>query len=160
MISAAGEPLNGFNTAMAGVLITPLKKLDNERGHLMEVQRNDDPHYPGFGQAYVTCTLPDVVKAWYRHREQVDQIAPVSGMATTVLYDSRKDSPSYKHILVVSLNEREPVLLRIPPGVWHGHKATGKVPVYLLHLNTIPYQYNNVDEERLASNSPLIPYEW
>ena len=142
------------------VLITPLKKMANERGHLVEVQRNDDENYPGFGQAYITLTLPGIIKAWYRHRDQTDQIAPVSGIARTVLYDSREDSPTYGKILEVSLCETEPVLLRIPPGIWHGHKAIGEKPVHLLHLNTIPYQFDNVDEERLPPNSHLIPYEW
>jgi dTDP-4-dehydrorhamnose 3,5-epimerase len=160
MMQNSRSEFPGFKTEMNGVLITPLRKLVNERGHLMEVQRHDDVHYPGFGQAYITCTLPDVIKAWYRHQDQVDQIAPVSGMAKTVLYDSRVDSLSYGKILEVFLDEREPVLLRIPPGIWHGHRALGEKPAYLLHLNTIPYQFDNVDEERLGSDSSEIPYQW
>jgi dTDP-4-dehydrorhamnose 3,5-epimerase len=145
---------------MADVLITPLAKRMNDRGHLMEVQRLDDSHFPGFGQAYVTCTLPGVIKAWYCHQHQLDQIAPVSGSARSVLYDARNHSPSYGQVLEVILSEAEPVLLRIPPGVWHGHKALGSDPAYLLHLNTIPYQFDNVDEERLEPDSLQIPYTW
>ena len=149
-----------FTTDLWEVTIIPLNKVVNDRGHLMEVQRNDDSHFQGFGQAYITNTLPGVIKAWYRHQNQVDQIAPVCGRAKAVLYDSRKDSPSYGKILEVYLDEMEPVLLRIPPGVWHGHKAISDKPIYLLHLNTIPYQFENVDEERIAPDSPLIPYVW
>lgn len=32
------------------VLITHLKKVVNPRGHLMEVQRADEAHYPGLGR--------------------------------------------------------------------------------------------------------------
>src|SRR5262245_26942622 len=59
---------------MQGVFIKPLKLLPNARGHLMEVQRRDDAEFPGFGQAYVTQTFRGVVKAWYRHRLQIDQL--------------------------------------------------------------------------------------
>ena len=61
-------------STITGVEIVPLKKIENERGHLVEVQRADDVHYLGFGQTYVTCTLPGIVKAWYRHHRQFDQL--------------------------------------------------------------------------------------
>jgi dTDP-4-dehydrorhamnose 3,5-epimerase len=60
---------------ISDVIITPLKKVVTPRGHLMEVQRADDPEYRGFGQAYVTMTHAGVIKVSYRHRRQVDQIA-------------------------------------------------------------------------------------
>ena len=37
-----------------GVRVVPLKLIRNERGRLIEVQRRDDAHFLGFGQAYVT----------------------------------------------------------------------------------------------------------
>ena len=37
-----------------GVRIVSLKLLPNERGRLLEIQRNDDEGFPGFGQTYVT----------------------------------------------------------------------------------------------------------
>ena len=88
-----------------GVRIVRLKKVVNDRGHLMEVQRADDDHFLGFGQAYVTCTLPGVIKAWYRHHQQIDQIALVRGTATVVLFDGRPHSPS-------------------AAGLWSAHSAT------------------------------------
>jgi len=78
--------------SIEGVHIQPLKLLPNNRGRLMEVQRADDPNFPGFGQAYITSTYPGVVKAWYRHHRQIDQIAVVSGLLQLVLYDPRESS--------------------------------------------------------------------
>jgi dTDP-4-dehydrorhamnose 3,5-epimerase len=90
-----------------GARVIALKTVTNARGHLLEVQRADDAHHPGFGQAYVTCTLPGVVKAWYRHREQFDQIALVKGELRLALYDAREGSATRHNLLeVVIADER------------------------------------------------------
>jgi len=143
-----------------GLKIIPLKKIVNQRGHLLEVQRNDDPFYPGFGQAYITCTLPGVVKAWYRHYQQLDQIALIKGELTLVFYDSRKDSQTFQNISEVVISEAAPALVQIPPRIWHGFKALGSDAAYLLHLNSAAFEFTHPDEDRLPSSTPSIPYEW
>jgi dTDP-4-dehydrorhamnose 3,5-epimerase len=143
-----------------GVRIVPLKKVVNDRGHLMEVQRSDDEHFIGFGQAYVTCTLPGVVKAWYRHHRQNDQLALVRGAALVVLFDDRPHSPSVGRTLECPLDDERPALVQIPPGVWHGFQARGPDPLYLLHLNSIAHHADDPDEDRLPRDSPDIPYAW
>jgi dTDP-4-dehydrorhamnose 3,5-epimerase len=68
-----------------GVVVVPLKLLPNARGRLMEIARRDDPEVIDFAQVYLTSTYPGVVKAWYRHHHQVDQIASLSGLVRLVL---------------------------------------------------------------------------
>ena len=138
----------------------PLKKIANERGHLLEIQRADDPHYPGFGQAYATVTLPGIVKAWYRHRNQIDQIALTSGSLLLVLFDDRPDSPTLGMVSEISITEEAPLLVQIPTGVWHGFQSRGHQPACLLHLNTIPIDLSNKDEDRLPPDTPAIPFRW
>jgi len=142
------------------VLTVPLKKVVNERGHLLEVQRNDEEHFPGFGQVYVTSTNPGVVKAWYRHHEQLDQIALASGELLLVLYDTREKSSTHTVVQEIRITEDEPLLVQIPPGVWHGFQAGRDEPALLLHLNTVPYDFDRPDEEHLAFDDPGIPYRW
>jgi dTDP-4-dehydrorhamnose 3,5-epimerase len=149
-----------ITTAVEGVRVVALTRVVNERGHLLEVQRNDDDHYPGFGQAYVTCTLPGVVKAWYRHARQFDQIALVSGVVRVALYDDREGSVSRGRLMAFELNEDGPALVQIPPGVWHGFKSLGPAPLHLLHLNTMPHDKTHTDEVRLPPDSPAIPFAW
>ena len=138
----------------------PLRKVVNERGHLLETQRSDDEYFPGFGQAYTTCTLPGIVKAWYRHLKQFDQIALVHGDATIVLYDAREGSRSRGQLIECVLSDDSPRLVQIPPGVWHGFKASGTQPVYLLHLNAAAHDAMRPDEDRLPPDSADIPYGW
>ena len=80
-----------------GVRVQELKVVRNERGGLMEVQRYDDDIFPGYAQSYITSTYPGIVKAWYRHRHQTDQITVITGNVALVLYDLRDDEPKPKN---------------------------------------------------------------
>lgn len=143
-----------------GVAVIPLRKIVNERGHLMEIQRSDDSHYLVFGQIYTTVTVPGIVKAWYRHFLQHDQITLLSGALHLVLYDTRESSRTCRFIQHIYLQQDDPRLVQIPPGVWHGFKAIGAEPTLLLHLNTVPFDFENPDEDRLAADDGSIPYHW
>jgi len=142
------------------VQLIPLKRMLNERGYLMEVQRNDDDHYSGFGQAYITATNPGVVKAWYRHKRQTDQITLIKGAILLVLYDERKGSPTYGNLQEIHLDEANPLLVQIPSGVWHGFMALNNEQAILLHLNSVSFHPSTPDEERLHPNDSNIPFCW
>src|SRR6476646_9884305 len=102
---------------LEGVQIVSLKLLPNAKGRLMEVQRGDDAVHPGFGQAYITSTFPGVVKAWYRHHQQIDQIALVKGLLKLVLFDARPESATAGRLQEIIIEELTPRLVQIPPGL-------------------------------------------
>ena len=143
-----------------GVVVKPLKLLPNARGRLMEVQRCDDPEFPGFGQAYVTQSFAGVIKAWYRHHEQTDQLAVITGLVKLVLYDGREHSPTHGAVSEIMMGELMPRLVVIPPGIWHGFQAVGDTSAFLLHLNDRPFVADEPDEDRVAVDDPSIPYSW
>ncbi|MEP3297821.1 MAG: dTDP-4-dehydrorhamnose 3,5-epimerase family protein [Pseudoruegeria sp.] len=143
-----------------GVRVTDLKLMPNEFGRLMEVQRRDEPNFPGFGQAYITQSFAGVVKAWYRHSRQTDQIAVVSGLVKLVLFDDRKDSSTEGQVDKIIMGELAPKLVLIPPKVWHGFQAIGDTSAFLLHLNSEPFDFADPDEERRNQNDALMPDEW
>lgn len=143
-----------------GVTVTELKLLPNAMGRLMEVQRADDPDFPGFGQAYITQTFNGVVKAWYRHHRQIDQIAVVTGLLQLVLYDDREGSTTHGQVDQIIMGELQPRLVLIPPGIWHGFKAIGDTSTFLLHLNSEAFDFAAPDEERRPLDDPAIPFTW
>ena len=153
-------PSLSTRTSIDGVLVKPLRLLRNERGQLMEVQRRDDDEFKGFGQAYVTQSFAGVVKAWYRHRVQTDQVAVVTGTVKLVLYDDRADSRTHGQVDEIMMGDSAPRLVVIPSGVWHGFQAVGETSAFLLHLNSEPYRADDPDEERLDPDDPSIPYAW
>jgi dTDP-4-dehydrorhamnose 3,5-epimerase len=143
-----------------GVVVTPLKLLPNDKGRLMEVQRSDDPHFPGFGQVYVTQSFAGVVKAWYRHNTQIDQIAVITGLAKLVLFDDRVGSPTHGMVQKIVLGELSPKLVLIPRLVWHGFQAIGDTSAFFLHLNDRPFDFAAPDEDRLDIHDPYVPHTW
>ncbi len=143
-----------------GVEVCPLKLLPNEKGRLMEIQRADDKIFPGFGQVYITSTLPGIVKAWYRHTTQIDQIAVMVGLLKLVLYDDRETSPTRGKINTIFLGELAPKLVQIPPGIWHGFQTIGEREAFALHLNSVAFQADAPDEDRLPYDTNIIPYQW
>ncbi len=126
----------------------------------MEILRRDDPFFRAFGQVYVTVARPGVVKAWHAHERQTDHLAVVAGEARIALYDAREDSPTRGNVVDVVAGEANPVLVIIPPGIYHGFKPTGDAPAHVVNVPTELYDYGEPDELRRPYNDPAIPYDW
>lgn len=145
---------------IAGVNIKKLKIISDERGWLMEILRCDDIFFNKFGQVYLTTAYPGVVKAWHFHKIQTDNITCIYGEMKVALYDSRKDSSTYKEVNEFFIGIKNPILISIPPLVYHGFKAIGLEMAYFLSIPTEAYNYEQPDEYRLPPDTKDIPYNW
>lgn len=137
-----------------------LKVIPDERGRLMEILRSDDELFRGFGQVYITTAYPGVVKAWHYHQQQYDNFAVIQGMAKVVLYDPREDSPTHGEINEFFAGIHNPLLIQIPPRVYHGFKCISAEEAIVLNVPTNTYDYENPDEYRLDPHNSGIPYDW
>ncbi len=126
----------------------------------MEILRADDPHFRRFGQVYLTVARPGVVKAWHCHRLQTDHFAVVAGEARIALYDDRDGSPTRGAVMEVVAGETNPVLVIIPPGVYHGFTPVGAAAAHVLNVPTELYNYDAPDEIRRPYDDPAVPYDW
>ncbi|MCW3985587.1 MAG: dTDP-4-dehydrorhamnose 3,5-epimerase family protein [Candidatus Bathyarchaeota archaeon] len=143
-----------------GVVTRQLRLIADERGWLMEVLRSDWELFEKFAQAYVTAAYPEVVKAWHMHKKQTDNIACVKGMVKLVLCDGRKNSKTKGEINEFVIGEKNPLLVKIPPQVWHGFKAIGEETALVMNVPTNLYNYKKPDEHRLPPDTEKIPYDW
>jgi len=143
-----------------GVVIKKLRVIPDERGRLMEMLRSDDPFFESFGQSYLTTAWPGVVKAWHSHKLQVDHFTVVHGMAKVVLYDGREGSKTKGEINEFFMGDHNPILLRIPNGVFHGFKNIGTEECLIVNTPSRKYNYDAPDEFRLPASTPQIPYDW
>ncbi len=143
-----------------GVKVKQLKVIPDERGRLMEILREDDEIFMRFGQVYLTTGYPGVVKAWHYHKNQYDHFCVVKGMMKIVLYDSRDDSPTKGEVNEFFLGEHRPMVLRIPPLVYHGFKTISAEEALLINIPTQPYRYETPDEFRVLPHDNDIPYDW
>ncbi len=143
-----------------GVQIKNLRVIPDERGHLLEILRNDDSFFKKFGQVYATTTYPGVVKAWHFHKLQDDNVSVVKGMLKLALFDDRKNSPTRGEVNEFFLGEHNPILVHIPKHVYHGWKCISEEEAYVVNCPSEPYNRKNPDEHRLPWDTDKIPYDW
>lgn len=143
-----------------GVVVKQLKMICDERGMLMEIFRSDDPQFRKFGQVYLTTAYPGVIKAWHYHKVQWDNFCCIKGQIKLVLWDDRKNSKTRGVVNEFFLSPRNPIVVTIPPLVYHGFKGTGTEESFVLNVPTEPYRHDNPDEFRAAYDDPSIPYDW
>ena len=143
-----------------GVSVKRLRVLCDERGRLMEMLRRDDDLFKGFGQVYMTTAYPGVVKAWHYHRKQWDHFVVVAGMMKVVLYDARDDSPTRGDVNEFFMGEHNPILVQIPPLVYHGFKCISEHEAVVINCPTEVYNYAEPDEYRIDPHGSDIPYDW
>ena len=113
-----------------GVVVQPLKRVEDSRGWLIELYREDELQPADCPcMAYLSQTLPGVARGPHEHRDQSDLFAFVGpGDFKLYLWDTRRDSSTSgrKQTLVVGESNRRAVL--IPPGVVHAYKNISDVP--------------------------------
>lgn len=143
-----------------GVKLKKLKMVDDDRGFLMEILRSDEPIFDRFGQCYVTVVHPRIVKGWHYHKRQHDHFCCLGGTAKVVLYDGREDSKTYRELNEFILSLETPLLVKIPPFVFHGFSAVGDRDAMILNVPSEVYSYSEPDEYRESPFSEKIPYDW
>jgi len=143
-----------------GVATKLLKCIPDERGRLMEILRNDEEIFTGFGQVYMTTTYPHVVKAWHYHKKQDDHITCIKGMLKLVLYDGRKKSPTFGEINEFFIGDYNRMLVKVPKMIYHGWKCVSEEEAIVINIPTEPYNRTKPDEYRLDPHINNIPYTW
>jgi dTDP-4-dehydrorhamnose 3,5-epimerase len=143
-----------------GVMIKKLSVIADERGRLMEILRADDAMFQGFGQVYMTTAYPGVVKGWHYHKRQSDNMAVVRGMMKIFLYDAREGSKTEGDIDEYFAGVYNPILVHIPPLVFHGFKCISTEESLVVNTPTEPYNYEDPDEFRVHPHENAIPYDW
>jgi dTDP-4-dehydrorhamnose 3,5-epimerase len=141
-----------------GVKIKQLTTHLTDDGYFREILRDEDNMLEQFGQSSVSLAHPGFIKAFHWHKEQDDVWCILSGQVRTVLYDTRKESPTYKEVQTIIMGQDKPQIVLIPKGVAHGYQVLGKDSVLLLYYTT--KHYNPEDEHRIAFDDPEIGYDW
>lgn len=141
------------------VRVTELAVNVDDRGELFEVLRRDDPEFVGFGQVYmVRSRQPGTVRAWHRHYQMWDCFCIVRGAALFQFVDALPGTePFCPEPYRITLSDRKPAVLHVPPGVWHGWMAL-EPDTLLLSIASEPYMGHGrtleaPDEERKPAGS-------
>jgi dTDP-4-dehydrorhamnose 3,5-epimerase len=143
-----------------GVKVKKLKVIPDDRGRLMEILRKDDDIFEKFGQVYMTTAYPGVIKAWHYHKKQTDNFACIKGEMRLGLYDARENSPTFEKVEEHFISLENPVLIQIPPGVYHGFKCVSDEEAIVINTVTEPYSHNDPDEYRIDAFENNIDFDW
>ncbi|MBW1713177.1 MAG: dTDP-4-dehydrorhamnose 3,5-epimerase family protein [Deltaproteobacteria bacterium] len=143
-----------------GLRVKELKVIPDERGRLMEILRADDELFDKFGQVYMTTTLPGVVKAWHLHRIQTDNVCCLTGAIKLAVFDDRHDSSTKGQVNFFYLGRDNPLLIHIPPGLYHGWKCVSLEEAVIINTVSDPFDRDHPDEVRLDPHDNHIPFSW
>ena len=148
----------------------PLRWHVDERGSLVELLRGSwvSPYtgdvgarydFDFAGQAYVSTTLPGIVKGWHLHAKQCDRFVVLRGRVLLGLCDLASGHTAR----VVLDSQRDARCVLVPPGVAHGWKALGNDESFVLNLCS--HEYDGTDEFRRdphADPSSLldVKFDW
>ncbi len=153
------------DTLIGGVEFRPSRPVPHDDGYMCEVARtNWDIIKSPIVQVHVTTTLPGRVRAWGLHRQTTDRLFVVSGMVKIVVFDGRKDSPTFGRLNEFMVSERNPGLLTIAPDLHHGWKNIGETEAVIINMPDRMYNHESPDALDLPWDSEdaaeTVPYRW
>ena len=135
------------------VEMAPLVAHVDDRGYLMEILRATDPHFTKYGQLYIVGTRTrGTIRAFHKHEVMWDWFFISHGSAKFVLVDDREDSPTYKDMNVFVTCARNPVLIVVPPGVYHGSVSLEDNTLLISTASEV-YNRERPDEVRIPHDS-------
>lgn len=144
--------------SLEGVWTYRLDELYDERGFFCEALRQDWSHLieEWIAQINLSCTYPNVVRAWHRHlRGQVDYFLTIKGATKICAYDKET-----RRLAEVLCSGEAPSLVRIPGHYYHGIKSLGSEPALVVYFVTRLYDRDHPDEERrIWNDASIIPSE-
>ena len=106
------------------VVVRPVGKFVDERGWLAEVFRQDEldaEYFPAM--SYISSTEPGVQRGPHEHVDQADLfifIGPANFKLR--LWDNRRDSETYNHVMTLYVGADNPKSVLVPKGVVHAYR--------------------------------------
>jgi dTDP-4-dehydrorhamnose 3,5-epimerase len=143
---------------IAGVVVHELGNVLTRSGFMTEIFRADWAlsDFPVRQVNWVQLN-PAGVTDWHAHAKQTDHIVGVGGNIKLALWDGRPKSPTKGATEVLRIGSTRPVLVVIPPGVWHAlRNESGQAAGYLNVIDEL-YAHERPDNWRLTPGSKEIP---
>ena len=140
------------------VQVIDLVTREDDRGYLIEIVREaSDPEPHGvvhkFGQVYlVGDPVRGSIRAFHKHDELWDWFFVSHGSAKFVLKDDREGSSTGGEMMTVIVSGRNPKLIVVPPGVYHGWMSL-EDDTQLVSTASHVYNRENPDEVRIPPDS-------
>ena len=130
----------------------------DDRGYLIEILRSTDEYFTQFGQVYLVGAMSrGTIRAFHKHAELWDWFFISHGSAKFALRDDRQESSTYGEMQTIVSSQRNPTLIVVPPGVYHGWMAL-EDDTQLVSTASHVYNRQKPDEIRVPPDS--FGYIW
>tara|TARA_B100000029_G_scaffold436633_1_gene451342 strand:- start:133 stop:546 length:414 start_codon:yes stop_codon:yes gene_type:complete len=134
---------------MDGVILTPLKVIDNPKGDILHGIKKTDQGYSDFGEAYFSKLNFGEIKGWTKHKRMtLNLIVPV-GKVFFVVYNKIS-------FFEVTLSIDNYQRLTLPPGLWLAFKGLANESSLILNVANIVHEQNEMKKIDLDK----ISYKW
>ena len=144
-----------------GVKIKEFKNVPAETGILMEFFRKDWQLLAGeIRHAISLSYLARAMSEGNCHRTQTDNIVCIDGRIKLALYDNQEKSPTLGRVNVHDLSPMRPMLVSVPPFVWHAFHNINNGVSHTINLSDREYNCDDPDLWRLPMGSSEIPFEF
>lgn len=141
-----------------GVRIHELGNVITRSGYMTEVFRTDWSVIGITAHQINWVELnPGAVTDWHAHAKQIDHLVGVGGNIKLALWDNREKSPTKGATEIIRLGAIRPVMVIVPPFVWHGLRNESGVPAGYLNVTDQLYEHANPDNWRLTPQAGEIP---
>ncbi len=143
---------------ISGVFFRELGNILIRSGYMTEIFRNDWSVIGIDVKQINWVTLnPDGITDWHCHAKQTDHLIGVGGNIKLALWDGRPGSKTHGATEIIRIGAARPVMVIVPPGVWHGLRNESGAPAGYINVIDELYIYDDPDNFRLPSNSLEIP---
>ena len=149
---------NPSSFSIEGVVVTPLKRIPDERGTIMHGIRTDEMTRP-FGEVYFKKLYAGVINGWHAHERLILNYVCVQGMIKLVLYDLREGSPTHRQLQEIYFGDDNYCRVQIPPGVANASKGLSAPHAILCNIASEPHD-PAIRYRRIDPHSGEIPYDW
>ena len=135
---------------MDGVILTPLKQIEQPQGNICHAMKRSDIEFSGFGEAYFSTIKKGDIKGWKKHTEMVlNLIVPVGEIKFVIYNENTNDFFS------IQLSRSNYQRLTIKPNLWLAFKGINDENM-LLNIASIEHNPN----ESISAELTSINYEW
>lgn len=139
-----------------GVRLHPLKRIEDHRGSLIEIYRDEWVTGARPCQWNATFSEANVLRGVHVHFKHDDYLVVLHGQISVGLYDARSGSPTFRGSCIVELVGGAMSALLIPSGVVHGFYCH-EPSLYVYGMNSY---YDPSDELGCHWADPALGIPW
>lgn len=148
--------MGGLVDTIAGVSLTPLRRIPVAGGDVLHALKRDEPGFAGFGEAYFSMIDPGAIKGWKRHtRMQMNLVVP-TGKIAFLIRDERRDSAtagSVRQVVLGPASADTYMRLTVAPDLWMAFAGLDGQSSLLLNIASLPH------DPQEAENRPLDAFD-